>query len=282
MDHVLNASTAADKLLSALTQPPADLRADDDDDNVARPQPAMLPADHPLLAKFQRALRDHLLKVNAALQTDIDGLDAGIAEMQREQEEVGAQLYDDQAEIERQRDALDEYNRQRHELSAKRLQHEASAARTQLLVVDQQRTFEELQRVHADHQMELQHLQALESNIGKWQQEIDDQVQLARRVVSKDGRDQVLAVQQKCQMDMMLCNLEGQVKRNERQLAVLQDQLDGQQRVVEVLNQSITDADADVLALQTEHKHLIGAWNDVIRCIKQRERILARLNEDTL
>lgn len=277
MDHVINASTATDKLMSVLTQPPADMVADD-----RRPEPAMLPADHPLLAKFQRALRDHLLKVNATLQSDIDDLDAGIAHMTREQEEIGAQLYDSQAVIERQRDALDDYDRQRQELSAKRMQHEANAARMQQLVTAEQRSFEELQRVHADHQMELQQLQALENNIGKWQQEIDDQVQLARRVVSKDGKDQVQVVQQKCQMDMMLCNLEGQVKRNERQLVLLQEQLDGQNRVVEVLNQSITDADADVQALQTEHKHLISAWNDVILCIKQRDRNLARLREEIL
>lgn len=272
-------TTPKEKLMSTLTQPPPDI---EELDAQAHPAPAVLPADHPLLAKFQRALKAHLLKVNAELQNEIDELDDGVAKLTRQQEQVGAELYDSLERIERQKDSLDDYNAQLQEIHLKRNEHESNAKTLQQKYDEENRAYMELKRGHNERLLELQHLQVLENNISKWAQEIEDEVQVAKRVVSKDGQNQMVVAQQKREVDMLLFNLDGEVKRSEHQLAAVMEQSAEQQLVLDSLNQSIHDANADVQALQNEHRRLIGSWNDAILCIKQRDKILAQQRETIL
>lgn len=241
--------------------------------------PSVLPADHPLLAKFQLALREHLLKVNAELQNDIDAHEAATAKLAIEQEECGARLYDALERIDRQKDSLDDYNTQLQAVSEKRQQHERNVAEQQQLFDADNRTYGELQRAHREHLQEVQHLQVLEHNIAKWTDEIEAEVKVAKRVVSKDGRDQLAVAEEKRRMDLLMFSLDAEVKRNERRLATVQEQQVEQKAVMDGLNQSITDANADVQALQNEHRRLIGSWNDVLRCIKQRDKRLTEQRE---
>lgn len=279
MEKVLNVATPKEKLMSTLTQPPPDI---EELDAELHPAPAVLPADHPLLAKFQRALKAHLLKVNSELQNEIDELDDGIVRLTKRQEQVGAELYDSLERIERQKDSLDDYNEQLQELHSKRTEHETNAAQLQHKYDDENRAYMDLKRAHNERLLELQHLQVLENNISKWAQEIADEVQVAKRVVSKDGQDQMVVAQQKREVDMLLFNLDSEVKRNEHQLAAVVEQLAEQQLVLDGLNQSIQDANTDVQALQNEHRRLIASWNDAILCIKQRDKILAQQREELL
>lgn len=271
MEKVLNATTPKQKLMEQLTLRPPE------DENAA---PSVLPADHPLLEKFQAALKTHLLKVNAELTGEISALDFNINRLNKEQEELASNLYDYQEEIERQRDTLDEYNNQLKDVSEKRIKHEQNMAQQKKEHNGLNGLFREVQRMHKDRLMELSHVQILENNISKWTQEIEDEVENAKRIVSKDSKDQLTVSQAKKQMDLILFNLDAEVRRGDQQLTDINEQIIEQNKILDILNSSISDANADLNALQNEHKRLIGSWSEVILAIKHRDKLLAKMRED--
>lgn len=274
MEKVLNATTPKQRLIEQLRPP------DETVDGAASTAPSVLPADHPLLAKFQKALRAHLDKVNNELADEIAALDFANKKLSRENEDVGSNLYDYRQEIERQKDQLDDYNSQLKEAAEKRSHFEKSAAARKRDFDALNRTYQNANRAHNERLMELQHAQVLENNIAKWTQEIEDEVTTAKRMVSKDGQDQLIVSQRKKQMDLILFNLDDEVRRSERQLAAINEQLAEQTNGLAVLNRSIADANSDLNALQHEHKRLCGAWNEVILAIKFRDRNLAQLRDE--
>lgn len=277
MENVENATTATQKLLATMATRP---ETDDVPLPGIRVAPAVLPADHPLLEKFQRALKAHLLKVNGELQEEVAELKQGIVRMTKECNEIGAELYDQQEAAERQKDALDEYNTQLKEMNDKRLNHESNAKELKRSYDHENYTFKEAKRAYNERLIELTHLQVLEGNMSKWTQEIEDEVLAAKRVVSKDSQDQLSVSQHKKQMDMLLFNVDAEIRRVERQLENTNEQIADQQTVVDELNRSIADANADVNALQNEHKRMITSWGDVILCIKQRDKQLAVMRQE--
>lgn len=277
MEHIQNAATATQKLLDTMATRPIE---DDPPIPGVRQAPAVLPADHPLLEKFQRALKAHLLKVNSELEEEVAMLKQGIVRMTKECNEIGSELYDQQEEAERQKDALDEYNTQLKEMSDKRLSHESNANEQKRNYDNENYIFKEAKRAYNERLIELTHLQVLEGNMSKWTQEIEDEVLAAKRVVSKDAQDQLAISQHKKQMDMLLFNVDAEIRRVERQLENTNEQIGDQQIVVDELHRSIADANADVNALQNEHKRMIGSWGDVILCIKQRDKQLAGMRQE--
>lgn len=172
---------------------------------------AILPADHPLLEKFQRALKEHLLKINNRLSDEINEIDHNISHLKKEQENVGERLYDFQQEAEQQKEMLDEYNERLNELSEKRLKNEINASKMKRDYTELTKKFQEASRNHEDKLQELTQTRLLENNMSKWAQEIEDEVKAAKRVVSKDKQNQVAVSQEKRQMDLLLLNLEGEV-----------------------------------------------------------------------
>lgn len=254
----------------------------DDDSAVpgVRQAPAVLPADHPLLEKFQRALKAHLLKVNSELEEEVAELKQSVVRKTRECNEIGSELYDHQEEAERQKDALDDYNTQLKEMTDKRLAHESNARELKKNFDRQNYKFKDAKRAYNERMIELTHLQVLEGNMSKWTQEIEDEVLAAKRMVSKDAQDQLAISQHKKQMDMLLFNVDAEIRRVERQLENTNDQITEQTQAVDELNRSIADANADVNALQSEHRRMIGSWGDVILCIKQRDKQLATMRQE--
>lgn len=175
---------------------------------------AILPPDHPLLEKFQKALKEHLLKINNHLSDEISQIDHNINRLKKEQENVGETLYDYQHEIEQQKELLDEYNERLNEVSEKRLKNEINASKLKRDYTELTSKFQEASRNHDEKLMELTQTRLLENNISKWTQEIEDEVKAAKRVVSKDKQNQGAISQEKRQMDLILFNLEGEVSCN--------------------------------------------------------------------
>lgn len=179
-----------------------------DDSNDPR---AILPPDHPLLAKFQRALKEHLLKINSRLSDEINEIDHNIDQLKKEQENVGEKLYDHQQELEQQKEMLDEYNERLNEVSEKRLKNEINASKLKRDYVEITNKYKEASRNYDDKLLELNQTRLLGNNISKWTEEIEDEVKAAKRVVSKDKQNQMAISQEKRQMDLILLNLEGEV-----------------------------------------------------------------------
>lgn len=238
-----------------------------------------LPADHPLLAKFQAALHAHLTKVTAELEAEIADIDHNIKELNGQREDIGSNLYDLQSEIDRQKETLDSYNTRINETFEKRMKYEEDDRMIKNEFKSLKRKHEEAQREHNERVVEMRKLQALELSVKKWHQEMRDEVAVSKRVVSKDKQEKLRQSEEKRRMDLILLNLEVEVQRREAESTRLSEQIKERQKAIEELNTSLTTSNTDLQALEGEHKRLVSSCNDVIHAIGNRDKILAKTME---
>lgn len=257
----------------------------DDDGESEEPEQfptGLLPADHPLLKRFQNALKEHLLKVQNQLETEIVDLDESIKKKDDEIAEVGSKLFDLQNEVEVQRDQLDKYNKKILDFSDKRKGHEESAARLKFQHDKQDNSCKDLKRITNEVSQEISSMRVLESEIAKWNEEIQNEIALAKRVASKDNKDQRLVSEEKKKMDLILFKLDSEVRKNERTLSNIEDQIREHSDSVASLNKNLADANVDLEGLQQEHKKLMQAWGEVIVSVQHRDKVLTKAKAELL
>uniref|UniRef100_A0A182NF00 Coiled-coil domain-containing protein 40 n=1 Tax=Anopheles dirus TaxID=7168 RepID=A0A182NF00_9DIPT len=240
----------------------------------------VLETDHPLLDRFQAALKAHLLKVAHQLEEEVAELNHRLEQNEKESEEVGAELYDLQEEIDNQKELLEIYGKEILELTAQRQQEEKQAAQYRKEYEEQQLALKEFRKMHKEHLMELENLTVLESEFAKWAQEINDEIAVAKRVASKDAKDKLAAAEEKRQVDLLVLNLDTEVKRKAHELEAIEDEIRGQDEKRETISRSLADANSDLEALQHEHKRVSQAWGEVIVAIQQRDRVLVKTKEE--
>lgn len=244
--------------------------------------PGLLDPDHPLLERFQQALKAHLLKVTNQLQSEIVGIDESIKKKDDEIAEVGSKLFDLQSQIEIQRDQLDGYSKNILEISEKRKAHEEKANRLKATFNKKDLQSKELKRINNEISQEVTSMRVLESEIGKWNEEIQNEIALAKRVANKDTKDQRLVSEEKKQMDLILFKMDSEVRKNERELSNIEEQIRQHNDSVASLNNNLSDANVDLEGLQQEHKKLMQAWGEVIVSVQHRDKILTKAKTELL
>lgn len=242
----------------------------------------LLSADHPLMERFQRALKDHLLKVKSQMENEIYDIDHAMKEKTDEIADVGAKLFDLQNEIEKQREQLDKYSTQIMEVSEKRRTHEDNVAKLKAQFNNEESSCKEMKRKNNVLSQEIESMRSLESEIAKWNAEIQNEIALAKRVATKDMKDKKLASDDKKKMDMLLLNLDSELQKHEVELSNIEDQIKEHSDVVMSLNQNLADANCDLEGLQHEHKKLMQAWGEVIVAVQHRDKLLSKARTDLL
>lgn len=246
------------------------------------PDTGVLPADHPLMIKFQKALNEHLLKVTAQLESEVEELDHAIKEKDDEIAEAGAKLFDMNNAIEIQREELDKYSKGILEYSEKRKVHEENIARYKAELSSKESTSKQLSRLNKEASHQITAMRVLESEISKWNEEIQNEISLAKRVASKDQKDQRIVSEEKKVMDLMLFHLDSEVRKNERKLENLEHQIQEHSDSVSCLNNSLADANVDLEGLQQEHKKLMQAWGEIIVAVQHRDKVLVKAKTELL
>lgn len=255
---------------------------EDAESNEAIPESGMLPADHPLLERFQKALKEHLLKVTAQLENEIVDLDDSIKKKDDEIADVGSKLYDLQSQIEIQSDQLDKYNKQILDVADKRKTHEENAARLKAEFNKKELSKKERKRITNEVSQEIASMRVLESEISKWNEEIQNEIALAKQVSRKDTKDQRAVSEEKKKMDLILFKLDSEVRKNEREFSNLEDQIREHSDSVSSLNKSLAGANVDLEGLQQEHKKLMQAWGEVIVSVQHRDKVMSKAKAELL
>ncbi|XP_034669435.1 coiled-coil domain-containing protein 40 [Drosophila subobscura] len=243
-------------------------------------QLAILPPNHPLLSKFQRSLKDHLLRTKQKLENEIAEIRYQVKAKEQRREDHGVTLYDIQQKMGFQEEQI-------KEISAEIDVHVQSRQVEELAVNSVKQNYEEKEELtrsqkalYQERMVELEDLQSLGSNIKKWAFDVEDEVKNAKRIVSRDAQLQRQLSQEKRKSDILFYRLDMEVKKRENELQSICDEEKAMKDVVSILNMSIADANTDLEVLQNEHKRLTQAWSEVIVAIQLRDKILFQVQDN--
>lgn len=237
-------------------------------------------ADHPLLEKFQITLKEHLTRINEQLIKENAEIDNQIQILNDEREEIGSNLYDLQQRIDHQNDELDSYNNKISEIFEKRIQCEEDTRQSKMELKLLENFHRDARHTYADRLAELKKLQTLEQTIDKWQKEMEHNLKVSKLMLNKDKQEKDRISKEKREMDFLLLNIEMEVMKCEMKSQEILKELQENEQKVELLNAKIINSNSDLDALQTDNRRLISSWNDVIHSISNRDKLLAKTNEE--
>ncbi|KAL5280608.1 hypothetical protein ACFFRR_004540 [Megaselia abdita] len=240
----------------------------------------ILPPDHPLLQKFQDALKDHLNKLKFQLDMEIAALKNYEKQVKKEWEEAGIVLYDKQQIINGQHVKMDEMDE-----TLKNVCDERKRIEQEMIPVqeEKERSEAELKAAKAvlkKKRVELDNYNTLELTVQKWSKEVEDELRVMKTKAGKDIRMQKQLAEDKKKSDMIVFNLEMEISKRQKELDDITEQIKDQKETIETLNRTYYDASSDLDVLQNEHKRITQAWKEVIVCIQHRDKVLCKGKED--
>lgn len=239
-------------------------------------------ADHPLLDKFQKTLREYLLRITAQLETETDEIDKKIAELNEERIEIGSNLYDFQQEIDRQKDEIDLYNNRISDLFERRTKCETENREAKDELKLMQDSLKNAKRLQCERLSALDKLQMVEQNIVKWQQEMEHELKVSKLMRNKDKKEKERICKEKRQMDLLLLNLEMEIRRQEAESHEILSQIKDAEQEISMINAKLANTNADLDDLQCDNRRIISTWNDVIHAISKRDQTLALTNDNLM
>lgn len=237
-------------------------------------------ADHPLLEKFQITLKAHLSRINEQLRKENAEIDTQIQVLNDEREEIGSNLYDLQQKIDRQNDELDAYNKRISNTFEKRVKCEEENRQSKMELKLLHNFHRDAKRTHADRVAELKKMQTLEQTIDKWQKEMEHNLKVSKLVLNKDKQEKDRISKEKREMDFLLLNIEMEVMKCEMKSEQLAKELTETEQQVEQLHAKLIASNSDLDSLQTDNRRLISSWNEVIHAIANRDKLLAKTNDE--
>lgn len=237
-------------------------------------------AEHPLLDKFQVTLKQHLSRINEQLIKENTAIDCEIQRLNDERETIGANLYDLQQKLEHQKTEIDVYSQKISRTFEKRIECEEDARQAKLELKMLENFHRDAKRTHADRTAELKKLQTLEQTIDKWHQEMEHNLKVSKLMLNKDKAEKMCLSRGKREMDLVLLNMEMEFVKVEHKSAEIIREMQETEQQIEQLNAKLICSNADLDALQTDNQRLISTWNDVIRAISNRDKLLAKTSDE--
>ncbi|TMW42037.1 hypothetical protein DOY81_012883 [Sarcophaga bullata] len=224
---------------------------------------ALLPPDHPLLAKFQQSLKEFLIRTRDQLINEIEEISYSVKLKEQQREEQGAILYDRQQEIQRQNDRLEEFAQQIQENLEQRHREEEAVSQLKAEYEEKAQITKDQKTLYNKRMVELEHMQELENNIRSWTEDVENEVKNAKRIVSRDAAQ--LQQQLSEEKENPICYSTTWIWKE-------RDKRHG--RGFRSPKYEVSNANADLEVLENEHKRLTQAWSEVIVAISLRDRIL--------
>ena len=136
----------------------------------------------------------------------------------------------------------------------------------------------ETEEVHYKLVKEKEQLSLEEKYYAVLENEITSEVSISKRISEKEARVQQELLREKKQKDYILFKLDEEIWKMNSERKHLQTQLELKEEDKNVLGQAISDANAEIEALQKEVKELLKNWNQTLLYIKQRDEISTEQN----
>lgn len=238
-----------------------------------------LTSNHALLERFQTTLQAHLSRICNQLEGEINNIESGIETLNSEREGIGANLYDLQREIEKQNDLIDSINQSNKEKFEKRIKDEDENRQIDSALKTLEKQYDEYRSVYCEKKTELRNVLLLERNVLNWHDEMQSEIEISKRMVSKDRQDKHSMTIDKSRMDLLLLNLELELHKRESENNELNGQIKIQMDVLQSLSSSLSDANTDLDIIQSEQKRLFSSWNDVVHAVENRDKVIARTKQ---
>ncbi|XP_057895009.1 coiled-coil domain-containing protein 40 isoform X2 [Melospiza georgiana] len=231
----------------------------------------VLDPEHPLMTRFQAALKNYLTKQIEQVNLDLHGMRTAMKSSKEQREELGVILYGAQQQLgqleeeleksqERWWQAAEARQQLEEELQALRAAHKEMCHSTE----GERKKVSTMQTQIENLALELLYVQSMD-------QEMHHRLLLMKQTARRAEADRIRAEVEKKKQDIFLDQLTRRVHQLQEQIALFEAQLVAQAEDTKVTRQAITEAGLEVQAINMEKKKLMEHWNSSLAGMKQRD-----------
>ncbi|NXW71168.1 CCD40 protein, partial [Hirundo rustica] len=231
----------------------------------------ILDPEHPLMTRFQAALKSYLTKQIEQVNLDLHELRTALKTSKEQREELGVILYGAQQQL----GQLDGELEKSHERCS-----QAAAARRQL-----EEELEGLRGAHKeichntdDERKKVSAMQTQIENLAlelfyvqNMDQDMQHRLLLMKQSAKRAEAERIQAEVEKQKQDLFLDQLTRRVYQLQEQIALFEAQLVAQAEDTKVTRQAVSEAGLEVQAINMEKKKLMEHWNSSLAGMKQRD-----------
>ncbi|KAM8992343.1 coiled-coil domain-containing protein 40 isoform 1-T1 [Ara ararauna] len=231
----------------------------------------VLDPEHPLMRRFQAALKNYLTKQMEKVNLELQELRADMRKGKVQREELGVVLYRAQQQLAHLQLELEKSHGRHSQAATVRQQLEEELEGLRLTYKNMcQNTDDERRKVSA-MQTQVENLALHLIYMQNMDEDMHHNILLMKKSTKKAEAEKLQAEVEKRKQDFLLDRLTRKAYELQEQIALLEAQFVAQAEDTKVTRQAVNEACMEVQAINMEKKRLMNYWNSSLAGMKQRD-----------
>lgn len=244
-----------------------------------RSQLVVLDPDHPLMIRFQAALKNYLNRQIGKLKLELQELSVATQQSRVQRQELGVDLYGVQQHLARLQMQL-EKTHDRHSIAAcARRQKEEELRDVRTLYAKTCAAANDERKKLAALQAELENLALHLFYTQNINQDVRDDILVMKQVVKKSEVERVRAEIEKKKQDLHVDQLTTRANQLEEQIALFEAQYCAQAEDTRILRKAVSEACTEIDAITMEKKRILQQWATSLVGMKHRDEAHRAIQE---
>ncbi|KAJ8930557.1 hypothetical protein NQ314_016638 [Rhamnusium bicolor] len=239
-----------------------------------------LSPDHPLLEKFQKALKEHLLFQIARVKDEIFENESETKMKNAEREQLGVQTYEAQQMVCKQQKDLENLIVELQNVTSAKDEVEYVLEKKKQKQKELRDQYFMVENSNRELQSEIEAINFLIRQMSEWEKKLEGEITVNQRVAEKTRKDHLQFSEEKKAQDLLIYKLTTEIWKLESEMETISIQMRVKSTEMEELEQSVALGNTNIEALEAEYRCLMHSWNSVIVAITNRDKSLECLNEE--
>ncbi|XP_069786181.1 coiled-coil domain-containing protein 40 isoform X2 [Narcine bancroftii] len=239
----------------------------------------VLDPDHPLMKRFQEALKNHLSKQLDKLTLEIGELSWRMKKVTTEREDIGVILYGVQQSLAQLQMELEKYHSHCSSASVKRRNTEEDLERVRnLYQMSQAQANSERSKV-SQLQAEVENIALQHFYVANLQQDMCSDIMVMKCATEKLEAEKLQATKLKQKQDMFVDRLVSQMNALGEQIAMYEAQYGAQAEETKAARNAVAEASMEIVAINLEKRQLLEQWKSSLIGMQRRDEVYVAMQE---
>ncbi|XP_013409019.1 coiled-coil domain-containing protein 40 isoform X1 [Lingula anatina] len=258
---------------------PVAVGGESDDGSDGEGEMVVLDPDHPLMKRFQTALKSHLLKQDEKVTLELRELTEALKDKRKTREDIGVELYGVQQELARHQMMLEKKHDEFATLSNERTQAEQNLGDIRDMYKETQLTVNKDKKKNAELQSEVEHLALRIFYMENAKEDVRSDIAVMRRAAEKADSEVSKSEALKQKQDLFVDRLVERVDKLKEEIAMYEAQISAQSEETKAAREALTEAHMEIEAINMEKKQLLQQWNSSLIGMRRRDEAHAAMME---
>ncbi|XP_031750353.1 coiled-coil domain-containing protein 40-like [Xenopus tropicalis] len=239
----------------------------------------VLDPDHPLMGRFQTALKTYLTKQIKSLDLELREMTESMKNNKKEREDLGMFLYGVQQELARLQMGLEKQHDKHSHVSVQRRQKEDELETIRNLYKKTHQITDTERKKVSSMQTEVENLALRLFYMENMNRDVRSDINVMKRAVQKAEMERLQAEVEKKKQDIFVDRLTCEVDRLREQIALYEAQVSAQREDTKAARETVAEACMEIEAIAVEKKQLIQQWNSSLIGMTRRDEAYAAIQE---